>query len=235
MKINWNEGITILHLKIWYCTLPRITFLLQCDPIFHLFSDLMEHSPNVLFSLLVLFEEHPQFVGKVGLLEWTLLRKLSITFSLAHLFRFFATFLFLFLKVLPIGILSTSIGSGASSEYVLVVSGGLAEGFNCDLSALIRALSIFGICTRNVRGARRSMGIGGFRSTTVSVCRSMLIHKGLGGCRCLAANSSWVMILTALHSATDSKCVSVDRCPKSGVGRHQCDPPKLIELSNSKS
>ena len=139
-----------------------------------------------------------------------------------------------------------------------MVSGGLAKGFGCGLSALIHALSIFGICTRNVRGAHRSMGTGGCRSTVVSccqsttgsVCRSMLIHKGLCGCGCLAANSSWAMILTALHDATDSECVvdrcsgkladrfwlkSVDRCPKSDIDRHQCDPPKLIELSNSKS
>ncbi|KAF2555667.1 hypothetical protein F2Q68_00016907 [Brassica cretica] len=122
-------------------------------------------------------------------------------------------------EVLPIGALSTSIGFGASSECVLVVSGGLAEGFGCGLSALIRALSIFGICTRNVRGAHRSMGTGGCRSavvsccqsTTGSFCRSMLLRKRLGGCGCLAANSSWVMILTALHDATDSECV-VDRC-----------------------
>ena len=34
-----------------YCKLPRITLLLQCDPILHIFSYLMEHSPNVLFSV----------------------------------------------------------------------------------------------------------------------------------------------------------------------------------------
>ncbi|KAF2544813.1 hypothetical protein F2Q70_00021836 [Brassica cretica] len=58
------------------------------------------------------------------------------------------------------------------------------------------------------------------------------------------------MILKALHDAADSKGVvdqcsgkhvgrfwlkSVDRCSKSDVDRHQCDPPKLIELSTSKS
>ena len=152
-----------LH-QTWYCKLPRTTLLLQYNHILHLFSDLMEHSPNVIFSLIGLSEEHPQSVGKVGLLEFssgilkTLLRKLSISFSLAPLFRCLATFSFLFLKVLPIGALSTSIGSGVSSECVLVVFGGLAKGFGCALSALICALSIFGICTQNVRGARRLMG-----------------------------------------------------------------------------
>ena len=37
-----------------------------------LFSDLLEHSPNALFSLPGLPEEHPKSVGKVGLLEWFL-------------------------------------------------------------------------------------------------------------------------------------------------------------------
>ncbi|KAF2575651.1 hypothetical protein F2Q70_00003649 [Brassica cretica] len=60
---------------------------------------------------------------------------------------------FLFLKVLPIGALSTSIGSAASSECVLVVSGGLAEGLGCGLSVLRQATSIFGICTQYVRCA----------------------------------------------------------------------------------
>ncbi|KAF3585221.1 hypothetical protein F2Q69_00029435 [Brassica cretica] len=50
--------------------------------------------------------------------------------------------------VLPIGTLSTSIGSAASSECVLVASGGLSEGLGCGLSALRRATSIFGFCTR---------------------------------------------------------------------------------------
>ncbi|KAF2583262.1 hypothetical protein F2Q68_00005006 [Brassica cretica] len=44
---------------------------------------------------------------------------------------------------------------------------------------------------------------------------SQLDHTGyftrLGGCGCLAANSSSVMILTALHDAADSVGV-VDRC-----------------------
>ncbi|KAF2541918.1 hypothetical protein F2Q68_00031244 [Brassica cretica] len=58
------------------------------------------------------------------------------------------------------------------------------------------------------------------------------------------------MILMALHDAAESEGVvdlcsgklvdqfwlkSVDRCLKSDVDRHQCDPPKLIELSTSKS
>ncbi|KAF2533501.1 hypothetical protein F2Q70_00029581 [Brassica cretica] len=48
--------------------------------------------------------------------------------------------------------------STASSECALVVSGGLAEGLGYGMSALRQATSIFGICTRYVRGARRSMG-----------------------------------------------------------------------------
>ncbi|KAF3567614.1 hypothetical protein DY000_02029548 [Brassica cretica] len=59
--------------------------------------------------------------------------------------------------------LSTSIGYAASSECVLLASGWLSEGLGCGLSALRRATCIFGICTRYVRGARRSMGAGGCR------------------------------------------------------------------------
>ncbi|KAF3576247.1 hypothetical protein DY000_02031191 [Brassica cretica] len=65
--------------------------------------------------------------------------------------------------VLPIGSLSTFIGSAASSEGVLMVFGGLSESLGRGLSALRRATTIFGICTRYVRGARRSMGAGGCR------------------------------------------------------------------------
>ncbi|KAG5393591.1 hypothetical protein IGI04_023554, partial [Brassica rapa subsp. trilocularis] len=122
----------------------------------------MEHS--VLFSLLGLSEEHPQYVGNVSFLE-----------------RCLATFSFRFLKVLPIVALSTCIGSGASSECVLVVSGGLAKGFGCGMSALIRAMLIFGNCTRNVRGAR------------------------LGGCGCLAANSSWATMQPTLWPSWSCK------------------------------
>ncbi|KAG5378261.1 hypothetical protein IGI04_026103 [Brassica rapa subsp. trilocularis] len=150
--------------QTWYCKLPRITPLLQCNPILHLISCFVEHSPNVLFSFLGLSEEHPQYVGEVDFLEWFLqwnpkesLKKIQpLPFS-SSIFS-------------PIRFLSTCIGSGASSECVLVVSGGSAEGFG--LSAMIRAILIFGNCTRNVRGNRRSMGTG-----------------GLGGCGCLAAKS----------------------------------------------
>ena len=55
-----------------YCKFSRITLLLQCNPILHLVSGLIKHSPNVLFSAPGLSEEHPQSVGKVGLLEWFL-------------------------------------------------------------------------------------------------------------------------------------------------------------------
>ncbi|KAF2565465.1 hypothetical protein F2Q68_00025256 [Brassica cretica] len=50
--------------------------------------------------------------------------------------------------VLPIGTLSISIGSAASSEGVLTAYGGLSEGLGYGLSALRRATSIFGICTQ---------------------------------------------------------------------------------------
>ncbi|KAF2574701.1 hypothetical protein F2Q70_00003928 [Brassica cretica] len=59
-----------------------------------------------------------------------------------------------------------------------------------------------------------------------------------------------LVVLTALQDAVDSVGVNgrcsgdlvdrfglgdVDRCLKSGVDRHQCDQPKLIKLSTSKS
>ncbi|KAF2608583.1 hypothetical protein F2Q68_00044070 [Brassica cretica] len=50
---------------------------------------------------------------------------------------------------LPIGALPTSISSAASSE-----------GLGCGLSALIRAMFIFGNCARCVRGDGLSMGAG---------------------------------------------------------------------------
>ncbi|KAF3533528.1 hypothetical protein DY000_02040286 [Brassica cretica] len=80
-----------------------------------------------------------------------------------------SNFPFLFRKVLPIGTLSTSISHAASSERVLVISGGLAEGLGCGLCALRRATSIFGICTRYFRCARRSMGAEGCRLMAVSL------------------------------------------------------------------
>ncbi|KAF3568255.1 hypothetical protein DY000_02014932 [Brassica cretica] len=80
--------------------------------------------------------------------------------------------------VLPIGTLSTSIGSAPSSEGILAVSGGFSEGLGLGLSALRRATSIFGICTWYVSGARRSMGAG-----------------ELGGCGCPAANSSPIQVM----------------------------------------
>uniref|UniRef100_A0A0D3CFK8 Uncharacterized protein n=1 Tax=Brassica oleracea var. oleracea TaxID=109376 RepID=A0A0D3CFK8_BRAOL len=53
----------------WYCKLPTITLLRQCDPVFHLSSDLMKHSPNVLLSYLCFSEEHPQPVCEVGYIK----------------------------------------------------------------------------------------------------------------------------------------------------------------------
>ena len=129
------------------------------------------------------------------------------------------------------------------------------EGWDGFLSAFNRATSILGSCTRYQRGARRSMPEGDgrspvdslCRSATGSFCQSMFKRKGLGGWGCLAANSSWVMVLTVSHDATDSvnqfwtasidRCSfgSIDRCSSLGVGRHQCELSKLIELSNSNS
>ena len=73
---------------------------------------------------------------------------------------------------------------------------------------------------------------------------------GLGGWGFLVVNSSWVMILTVSHDATDSiwtvdRCWaagidwcssdSIGRCSSLCVDRHQCELLKLIELSTSKS
>ena len=167
----------------------------------------MEHSPNVIFSLIGLSEEHPQSVGKVGLLEFssgilkTLLRKLSISFSLAPLFRCLATFSFLFLKVLPIGALSTSIGSAASSECVLVVSGGLAEGLGCSQSVLRQATSIFGICTQYVRCALidgrwvlsidggLSLSIDGMTSVPIDIDINMVGRMWVSCCELLVSHN----------------------------------------------
>ncbi|KAF3485222.1 hypothetical protein F2Q69_00052133 [Brassica cretica] len=66
--------------------------------------------------------------------------------------------------VLPVGTLSTSIGSTPSSEGVLTVSGGFSKGLGLGLSALRRATSIFGICTRRGR-----------RSILDDFCRSMSV------------------------------------------------------------
>ncbi|KAG5393281.1 hypothetical protein IGI04_023244, partial [Brassica rapa subsp. trilocularis] len=47
----------------------RITLLRQCDPVFHLLSDLMKHCPNVLLSYLCFSEEHPQPVCEVSCIK----------------------------------------------------------------------------------------------------------------------------------------------------------------------
>ncbi|KAF3556694.1 hypothetical protein F2Q69_00012846 [Brassica cretica] len=60
----------------------------------------------------------------------------------------FATFSFLLLRVLLVGTLSSSLGSSPSSEGVLTGSGRYFKGLGLGLSALSRARSIFGICTR---------------------------------------------------------------------------------------
>ncbi|KAG5410666.1 hypothetical protein IGI04_006985 [Brassica rapa subsp. trilocularis] len=137
--ITLGRMMTDAHVSHSACG-NSIPFTYMCNHILHLVSGL--------------FEEHPQYVGILKTLFW----KFSISFSLAALFRCLATFPFLFLKVLPIGALSTSIGSAASSESVMVVFGGLAEDLGCGMSALRQGTSIFGIYTRYVRGVRRSMG-----------------------------------------------------------------------------
>ncbi|WZZ60325.1 hypothetical protein YC2023_060432 [Brassica napus] len=53
----------------WYCKLSRITLLCQCDHVFHLLSDLMKHSPNVLLIYLCFSEEHPQPVCEVSFIK----------------------------------------------------------------------------------------------------------------------------------------------------------------------
>ncbi|KAG5384700.1 hypothetical protein IGI04_036170 [Brassica rapa subsp. trilocularis] len=53
----------------WYCKLPMITLLLQCDPLFHPFPYMMKHSPNVLLSLLSLSEDHPQPVCEINFIK----------------------------------------------------------------------------------------------------------------------------------------------------------------------
>ncbi|KAF2570909.1 hypothetical protein F2Q70_00002677 [Brassica cretica] len=114
---------TLHHTR--YCKFPTITLLLQCNPILHLVSGLIKHSPNVLFSAPGLSEEHPQSVG----------------------------------KVLPIGSLSTSIGSSASSECVLVVYG--------------RCSSIDGCW---------SLSIGGGLSLSIDDDGGLCLPIDLGGC-----------------------------------------------------
>ncbi|KAF3509356.1 hypothetical protein F2Q69_00006991 [Brassica cretica] len=51
---------------------PRITLIVQCNPLSHLLFDLVEHSPNVFFSLFGLSEEHPQMAYPLGSLESSL-------------------------------------------------------------------------------------------------------------------------------------------------------------------
>ncbi|KAF3565571.1 hypothetical protein DY000_02016067 [Brassica cretica] len=50
--------------------IPRITLLLQCNPLLLLLSDLIEDPMYVLLSFLGFHEEHPQPMGKVNLLKW---------------------------------------------------------------------------------------------------------------------------------------------------------------------
>ncbi|KAF3576621.1 hypothetical protein DY000_02030738 [Brassica cretica] len=77
---------------------------------------------------------------------------MSSSFSLVSLKNIhnlcFASFSFLLLRVLPVGTVSSSIGSSPSSEGVLTGFGRYSKGLGLGLSALSRARSIFGICTR---------------------------------------------------------------------------------------
>ncbi|KAF2603321.1 hypothetical protein F2Q70_00025915 [Brassica cretica] len=64
------------------------------------------------------------------------------------------------------------------------------------------------------------------RSMGVAACRAVLTLSGLEGC----------IIDRCSGDPIDQFGVgTVDRCSWSGVDRHQCDPPKLIRLSTSKS
>ncbi|KAF3562247.1 hypothetical protein DY000_02014978 [Brassica cretica] len=155
-KISGTSGkfkeLNTLH-QTWYCKLPRITLPLQCNPIIYLIYGLMEHSPNVLFSFFGLSEEHPQSLGQVGFLEWFLQWNPEDSLKkIVHL------------------LLISSLLQMLSNLFLSLPQ---AEGFGGGLSALTRAMSIFGNCTRNVRGARRSMGAGCCQSVVVSCCRSM--------------------------------------------------------------
>ncbi|KAF3566602.1 hypothetical protein DY000_02014346 [Brassica cretica] len=119
----------------------------------------------------------------------------------------FQHFSFLFLRVLPLGTLSSSIGSSPTSEGVLTVSGGYSEGI----------------------GGCQSMASSECGLMLLLSCRSIRTLTGLGGCGCFAANSSWVRIFTALQHAVDSVGV-VDRC--SGVP-HQAQglqPPEHLSF-----
>ncbi|KAF3506729.1 hypothetical protein F2Q69_00005732 [Brassica cretica] len=118
-----------------------------------------EHSPNVLFGFSGLSEDHGSTI--CGCL---------------------ATFPFLFLKVLPIGALSTSIGSAASSECVLVFSGRLAEGLGCGLSGLRQVTSIFGIYTRTSLPIDFDINKAG--RMWVSCCELLVSHDPHGIARC---------------------------------------------------
>ncbi|KAF3509303.1 hypothetical protein F2Q69_00005996 [Brassica cretica] len=93
-----------------------------------------------------------------------------------------AIFSFIFLKVLPKGALSTSKGSVASSECVLVDSGGLAEGLGCGLSELRRATYIFGICTRTSLPIDYEINRAG--RMWVSCCEVLVSHDPHGISRC---------------------------------------------------
>ncbi|KAF2620135.1 hypothetical protein F2Q68_00039192 [Brassica cretica] len=97
------------------------------------------------------------------------------------------TFPFLFFKVLPIRALSTSIGSTASSECALVVSGGLAEGLGYGMSALRQATSIFGICTRT--SLTIDVDINRAGRMWVSCCELLVSHNPHGIARCSRLHS----------------------------------------------
>uniref|UniRef100_A0A0D3BSI9 Uncharacterized protein n=1 Tax=Brassica oleracea var. oleracea TaxID=109376 RepID=A0A0D3BSI9_BRAOL len=77
-----------------------------------------EHSPDVFVFLSGFSEEHPQYVGVISFFEWLMQRnpedsllEIFLFLFISPLFRCFATFSFLLVRVLPVETLSSSIGS----------------------------------------------------------------------------------------------------------------------------
>ncbi|KAF2534547.1 hypothetical protein F2Q70_00029130 [Brassica cretica] len=89
---------------------------------------------------------------------------------------------------LPLATLSTSIGSTPSPGGVPTVSGGFSEGFGLSLSALRRATSIFGICTRMSidGGVRMSIDVYVDKAGRMWVfcCELLVSHDPHGFARC---------------------------------------------------
>ncbi|KAG5375926.1 hypothetical protein IGI04_040522 [Brassica rapa subsp. trilocularis] len=135
------------------------------------------------------------------------------------------------LWVLPVRALLTSIGSVASSECALVVSGGLAEGLGCGLIVLIRVMSTFGNCTRYVRGARRSKGARVCQSVAVFRCQSMAVSRcrsmEVSRCQSMAVSFDSVGVVDRCsREAVDQFLLkSVDRCSRGAVDQFLLKSP----------